>query len=83
MIRWILDRNWLSISLYAGVVTLLSAGFELINQNYLGLIVSICLGVATFFSRKSTWVSIALIPLAAFILSTFSAIPVELGWPKR
>jgi signal transduction histidine kinase len=75
MIRWVLDRNWLSISLYAGVVSLFSAGFELINQNYSGLLVSVSLGFATFFSRKMTWLSIVLIPVAAFALSFFSAIP--------
>lgn len=76
MIRWILDRNWLSISLYTGVVSLLSAGFELINQNYWGLTVSVSLGLATFFSRKTTWLSIVLVPIAAFTLSSYSALPI-------
>lgn len=75
MIRWILDRNWLSISLYAAVVFLFSAGLELINQNYLGLSVSISLALATFFSRKITWVAITLMPISAYLLSSFSVIP--------
>lgn len=76
MIRWILDRNWLSISLYASVLFLFSAGLELINQNYLGLLFSATLGLATLFSRKLIWVSIALVPVSAYLLASYSAVPV-------
>lgn len=75
MIRWILDRNWLSISLYASVLFLFSAGLELINQNYLGLLFSTTLGVATFLSRKLAWVSVAMLPVAGYLLASFSAVP--------
>lgn len=76
MIRWILDRNWLSISLYSSVLFLISAGIELINQNYLGLFFSVTLGVATLLSRKLAWVSIALLPVASYLLASYSAAPV-------
>lgn len=75
MIRWILDRNWLSISMYAGMLSLFSAGIELVNQNFLGVIFSIALGIAIFVSRKITWLSIALIPVLGFLLSLYSAVP--------
>mgnify|MGYP000057632128 CR=1 FL=1 len=75
MIRWILDRNWLSISMYAGMLSLLSAGFELLNQNFLGLGFSLVLGVATFITRRITWLSIALVPVLGVLLSLFSAVP--------
>lgn len=75
MIRWILDRNWLSISMYAGMLSLLSAGFELINQNLVGLGFSIVLGFATFLCRKITWLSIALIPVLGVLLALYSAVP--------
>ena len=75
MIRWILDRNWLSISMYAGMLSLLSAGFELINQNLVGLVFSIVLGFATFLCRKITWLSIALIPVLGVLLALYSAVP--------
>lgn len=75
MIRWILDRKWLSISLYAGVLLLFSAGFELINLNYLGILFSLSLGTATLLSRKFTWISVGMTPLAAYVLATFSAVP--------
>lgn len=76
MIRWILDRNWLSISLYSAMIFLFSAGSELINQNLLGLTFSVALGAAIFASRKLTWLSIILLPLTAFLLSTFSSAPI-------
>lgn len=76
MIRWILDRNWLSISLYASVLFLFSAGLELINQNYLGLLFSTTLGLATFLSRKLAWVSVAMLPVAGYLLASFSDVPV-------
>lgn len=75
MIRWILDRKWLSISLYAGVLSLFSAGLELINLNYLGVLFSATIGIATFLSRKFTWISVSMIPLASYVLATFSAVP--------
>jgi signal transduction histidine kinase len=75
MIRWILDRKWLSISLYAGVLSLFSAGLELINLNYFGILFSITIGAATLLSRKFTWVSVAIVPMSAYLLSTFSAVP--------
>jgi signal transduction histidine kinase len=75
MIRWILDRNWLSISMYAGMLSLFSAGIELVNQNSLGVIFSIALGIAIFVSRKITWLSIALVPVLGFLLSLYSAVP--------
>jgi signal transduction histidine kinase len=76
MIRWIIDRNWLSISLYASVVFLFSAGLELINQNYLGLTVALSLALATFLSRKITWIGVALVPVSAYLLASFSVIPI-------
>ena len=75
MIRWILDHKWFSISLYAGVLSLFSAGLELINLNYAGILFSIAIGTATLISRKFTWISVAMIPLASYLLSTFSAVP--------
>jgi signal transduction histidine kinase len=75
MIRWILDRNWLSISMYAGMLSFFSAGIELVNQNFLGVIFSIVLGAATFVSRRITWLSIALIPVLGLLLSLYSAVP--------
>ncbi len=75
MIRWILDRNWLSISLYSAVLFLFSAGLELVNQNYLGLVFSAILGISTFLSRKLTWVSVGLLPVAAYLLAIFSSVP--------
>ena len=75
MIRWILDRKWLSISMYAGMLSLFSAGIELVNQNFLGVFFSIGLGAATFVSRKITWLSIVLIPVLGLLLSFHSAVP--------
>lgn len=75
MIRWILDRNWLSITMYAGMLSLFSAGSELLQQNFLGLGFSILLGLAVFVSRKLTWLSISLIPVLGLLLSLYSALP--------
>ncbi len=75
MIRWILDRKWLSISMYAGMLALVSAGSELLKQNYLGLFFSILLGVATIATRKFAWISIGLIPVLGLLLSLYSAFP--------
>jgi signal transduction histidine kinase len=75
MIRWVLDRQWLSISMYAGMLALLSAGFELIKQNYSGLYFALVLACATILSRKYTWASVALIPVLGLLLSLYSANP--------
>lgn len=76
MIRWILDRNWLPISLFSAVLVLFSAGLELINMSFAGLYFSLVLGLATVLSRKFTWISIALLPLAAVLLVFMSSSPV-------
>ena len=75
MIRWILDRNWLSIILLAAMVFLFSAGTELLNSNYSGLIFSTSLALLLVFSRKFPWISVALFVPAAYLLVTFSSNP--------
>jgi signal transduction histidine kinase len=74
MMRWILDRNWLSLSLYAAVLFLISAGFELVNENYFGLICSASIGAGIFFARKLPWISVASILVSTVLATTLSAI---------
>lgn len=73
MIRWILDRKWFSLSIYAAVFFLFSAGFELVNSNYVGLALSTIFGVAAFISKRIPWIAIVLIPIAAYLTGTVSA----------
>lgn len=84
MIRWILNRKWLSISLYASAIFLISAGSELVNLNLNGLLFSLAIAAAVFFSRILSWVSILLVPVAGFLLVTFSSAQIiglfELGF---
>lgn len=68
MIRWILDRKWLSISLYSAMVFAISAGVELIRQNYLGLSFSVTAALALLASRRFTWFSIMLGPVASYLV---------------
>jgi signal transduction histidine kinase len=68
MIRWILDRKWLSISLYAAVLFCISGGIELLNQNFFGLVFSFTIAVALFASRKFTWVALPLIPISSYLM---------------
>ena len=75
MIRWILDRNWLSIILLSSMVFFFSSGIELLRSNYIGLIFSASLALLLVFSRKNPWISIALFVPAAYLLATFSANP--------
>jgi signal transduction histidine kinase len=75
MIRWIFNRNWLSISVFSLTLGFFSAGIELINTNFLGLWFSLALVVAVLVSRHFAWVSIAILPMAAYLIS-FTAIPV-------
>ena len=71
MIRWILDRNWLSIILVSAMFTLFSTGSELIAGNPNGLAFSASLAVCLLFSRKFPWLSIALfLPATYLMIST-------------
>ncbi len=75
MIRWIFNRNWLSISVLSLTLGFFSAGIELINTNFLGLWFSLALVVAVLVSRHFAWASIAILPIAAYLVS-FTGIPV-------
>jgi signal transduction histidine kinase len=72
MIRWILDRKWLSISIYSGMVFCLSAGLELFNQHFLGLGFALTVSLAQFASRKFTWFSIPLLAVSTYLVSVSS-----------
>ena len=75
MIRWIFQRNWLSISLLSLMIILFSSGIEILNFNYTGLFVSGAIFVATLFSRHFPWISLLAMLSAAFLLSSLSASP--------
>lgn len=74
--RWILDRNWFSFSLFSGVIFLFSAGSELLNQNYLGLVVSTVLGCGLFFVRKLPGISVGSVLVATILATTISSVVV-------
>ena len=73
MIRWILDRAWLSNSLYSATVLLLSSGVELLVQNYFGLIYSLFAAISLFLSRRHTWITIAVVPVLAYLIAYTSS----------
>lgn len=75
MIRWIFNRNWLSISVLSLTLGFFSAGIELINLNFNGLWFSLALVAALIVSRHFAWASIGLLPIAAFLVA-FTSIPV-------
>ena len=75
MISWILNRNWLSVVLFAGMITLFSAGFELVNSNFLGLLFSASLLAAIFPIRHATWLSIPLLAVSISLLILVSSLP--------
>ena len=68
MIRWILDRNWLSTIIVSAMITLFSAGFELISGKLTGLVFSGVLAGILLFSRKFAWLSIALFIPASYLV---------------
>jgi signal transduction histidine kinase len=74
MIRWIFNRNWLSIAILALTLGLFSAGIELVNSNFNGLWFSLALVIGVLFSRHFPWVSIAILPFGSYLLS-FTAVP--------
>ncbi len=76
MIRWILDRNWFSISLYALAIFFSSAGIEILQGNYFGLISSFSVALAVFSSKKSIWFSLLLFPVSSFLITVYSVVPV-------
>jgi signal transduction histidine kinase len=75
MIRWIFNRNWLSIFVFALTLGFFSSGVELISTNYSGLWFSLVLFVALFISRHFAWGTVALFPVASYLV-TFTAFPV-------
>ena len=75
MIRWILDRKWLSISLYSAMMFCIMAGVELLRLNYLGLAVSALVAIAFFASRKYTWIALGLAPVAGYLVYFFRTEP--------
>jgi len=79
MIRWILDRNWLPIILLTAMISLFSAGAELIQSNYLGLIFTASLALILIFSRRFPLVSVVAFPLSSALLISYSdAVTVQL-----
>jgi len=76
MIRWILDRNWLSIILVSSMISLFSAGSELINGNFLGLVFTAVLSLLLVSSRKFAWLSILVFLPATYLMLTLSSTPV-------
>lgn len=76
MIRWILDRNWLPIILFSAMISLFSAGSELLSNQFTGLYFTAAISVGLVLSRKYAWVSIAILPIASFLLCTVTASPV-------
>ena len=74
MIRWIFNRNWLSISVLSLTLGFFSAGIELINLNFNGLWFSLALVAALIVSRHFAWASIGLLPIAAFLV-IYTSIP--------
>jgi signal transduction histidine kinase len=75
VISWILNRNWLPVVLFAGMITLFSAGFELVNSNFLGLLFSASLLATIFTIRHATWLSIPLLAVSISLLILFSSLP--------
>lgn len=75
MISWILNRNWLSVLLFSAMITLFSAGFELVSSNSLGLIFSASLIASILPIRHATWLSILLMPVSIALMVQFSSIP--------
>ena len=75
MIRWILDRNWLPIILFSAMITLFSAGAELINNHFFGLFFTSALVIALVLSRKLGLVSIVILPFASYLLASYASLP--------
>jgi len=76
MFRWILRRNWLPISLISSMLLSLCAGFELLRENYSGLLVAVLVGVAAFSSNRFSWIAISLLPIGGYLASVLSVFPV-------
>lgn len=79
MIRWILDRKWLSISLIAMTVFAIGSGAELLSENYVGIGISSLIAAGILASRKWVWLSIALVPMTALAISFYAAQPLILA----
>ena len=75
MIRWVLDRKWLPITIFSGSLLIVSASFELINRNIAGLTFSVLLALGIFLSQRFTWYAIGIFPIASYFLATQSSLP--------
>ena len=75
MIRWILDRNWLSLILVSTMIALFSSGSELINGNIIGSVFTAVLAVLLVSSRKFAWLSILLFLPATYLMLSLSSTP--------
>ncbi len=76
MIRWILDRKWLPIILFSAMISLFSAGSELLSNQFTGLLFTAALAVGLVCSRNFGWVSVGVLPVASYLLCSFTASPV-------
>jgi signal transduction histidine kinase len=75
MIRWILDRNWLSLILVSTMIALFSSGSELINDNIIGSVFTAVLAVLLVSSRKFAWLSILLFLPTTYLMLSLSSTP--------
>ena len=75
MIRWILERNWLSLILVSTMIALFSSGSELINGNIIGSVFTAVLAVLLVSSRKFAWLSILLFLPATYLMLSLSSTP--------
>ena len=75
MIRWILDRNWLSLILVSTMIALFSSGSELINGNIIGSVFTAVLAILLVTSRKFAWLSILLFLPATYLMLSLSSTP--------
>ena len=75
MIRWILERNWLSLILVSTMIALFSSGSELINDNIIGSVFTAVLAVLLVSSRKFAWLSILLFLPTTYLMLSLSSTP--------
>ena len=75
MIRWLFHHRWLPISVISGAIFLVTAGFELLNSNILGLIPAFVGAGAVFLSKRFSWYSIGVLPVASYLIISNSVAP--------
>ena len=76
MIRWIQQKNWLPEISLAALVFLLFGGLDLITQGLIATISSLAIAVSLVFVRRLTYLSPALLLIAAAIQIGFGLLPI-------